>query len=102
MNAVNRSLTIPRNPLAKQAVERTMPRFQYDEDDAWEDEYDGEESLPTIQCPYCNRAIYDDSVRCPHCENYISQEDAPSRPAAWIAVGVVICLAIVFFWIFLG
>jgi hypothetical protein len=54
----------------------------------------------TEPCPYCGVAVYEDAERCPHCENYLSREDAPpTRRPLWIVVGVVICLAIVLKWI---
>jgi hypothetical protein len=47
------------------------------------------------------REIHEDSVRCPHCENYLSEEDAaaPSRKPWWIIVGVLVCLYVVYRWI---
>ena len=54
----------------------------------------------TIPCPYCKREIHEDSQRCPHCEQYISAEDAP--PAAkpwWLLIGVAVCLYVVYRWI---
>ena len=53
----------------------------------------------TMPCPYCGKDIYDDAERCPNCENYISREDAPSRPSPWIIVGVVLRLAAVAYWV---
>lgn len=66
--------------------------------DAWEDD---DES--TIPCPHCGRQVYEDSERCPYCENYLSAEDAP--PAAkpvWIIVATVLCLAAILTWIIGG
>jgi len=55
-----------------------------------------------IPCPYCGREILEESERCPHCEHYISREDAPpARKPIWILVGVVLCLYVVFRWIVL-
>ena len=34
---------------------------------------------PIIPCPYCGAEIHDETERCPHCEHYISKEDAPPR-----------------------
>jgi predicted nucleic acid-binding Zn ribbon protein len=64
-----------------------------DEDDAGDDE-------PTILCPWCKRQIHEDAQRCPYCEQYISDEDAPraARPW-WIVVGVIVALCIVLSWI---
>lgn len=62
----------------------------------WNDDDDAE----TIPCRYCGRQIHEDSQRCPYCENYISEEDAPaSRKPWWIIVGVLICLYAVYRWI---
>ena len=69
-----------------------MPRWDNDEryDDEWDDEESaGNELEPpddegvTIACPYCGEPIYEDSERCPHCERYISTEDAPSTKKPW-------------------
>jgi hypothetical protein len=71
-----------------------MPRRDSD-DDEWDDE---EES--TVPCPYCKEEIHEDSPRCPHCGNYISEEDVPpTRKPWWILVGVVLCLYAVYRWI---
>jgi hypothetical protein len=42
------------------------------------------------------------SERCPHCGNWLSEEDAPFRKPWWVMVGALICLAISIFWIFAG
>lgn len=56
---------------------------------------------PTIPCPYCRRAIHEESQRCPHCGEYISAEDAPAGPKpAWLVAGVAVCLLLVATWIF--
>ena len=61
------------------------------------------EGEPTIPCPYCRRPIHEDSQRCPHCEHYISEEDAPpSRKPWWILLGVAACLYAVYRWIIPG
>jgi len=65
----------------------------YDEDDC-DDE-------PTIPCPWCRREIHEDAQRCPYCEHYLSNEDAPPpRKPWWIIVGAVACLYICYRWIF--
>jgi predicted nucleic acid-binding Zn ribbon protein len=57
--------------------------------------------MGTTPCPYCGKPIYEDAVRCPHCENYLSREDAPPRRhPLWIALGAIAVLAIVMMWIF--
>jgi uncharacterized paraquat-inducible protein A len=71
--------------------------------DAWdEDEEDvGEDDEETtIPCPYCKRSIHEESPRCPHCGNYISQEDtAQTRKPWWIIVGVVLVFYAIYRWI---
>jgi hypothetical protein len=83
------------------------------EEDEWEDEEEGwyrgtedgedmadEDEEPTIPCPYCKRQIHEESQRCPHCENYISAEDAPPTAKPWwIIVGTLLCLYVVYLWI---
>ena len=75
-----------------------MPRWPDDEDD-WDDDFDADEGddfdasndedETTIPCPYCRRPIHEEAERCPHCEQYVSQEDAPSsRKPWWLLVGV--------------
>ena len=55
---------------------------------------------PTIPCPYCRREIHEDAERCPHCERYISDEDAPpQRKPWWIIVGTLACFYIFYRWI---
>jgi hypothetical protein len=72
-----------------------MPRRVADDDD-WDDE--DEDS--TVPCPYCRQEIHEDSPRCPHCGNYISEEDAvPAHKPWWIIVGVLLCLYAVWRWI---
>jgi hypothetical protein len=73
-------------------------------DEDWEpdaedgpDETDGGD---TVACPYCNLEIHEDSQRCPHCGNYISEENAPPRrKPTWIVVTAVVCVVFVVLWI---
>jgi hypothetical protein len=79
-----------------------MARWLDDEDDwhADEDDADLTEEAATIACPYCRRHIHEDSPRCPHCGNYLSDEDAPARPKPWwMIIGVLVCLFLVYLWI---
>jgi hypothetical protein len=61
--------------------------------------YDEEDDDDTVPCPNCRRAIHEEAERCPYCEQYITAEDAPSRPPVWLALGVLLCLVIVVLWI---
>jgi hypothetical protein len=71
-------------------------RDEIDDDDFDEDDDDA----PTLPCPYCKREIHEDSQRCPYCECYLSEEDAPPGRRPWlVVVGVIVCLYIVFRWI---
>ncbi len=48
----------------------------------------------------CKKPIHEQSEFCPHCGNYVSEEDSPSRKSLWIIVGVAACvLVIVIFWV---
>ena len=79
-------------------------------DDGWDqkhgdddqDDLDGgdrDDDDTTLPCPYCQRPIYADALRCPYCENYLSDEDAaPARQPWWIAIGVGVCLYLVYRW----
>jgi hypothetical protein len=72
--------------------------------DDQEEEYDvdryGDDSEPTIDCPYCGKDILETTPRCPHCERYISEEDFRPRKKSWlIIVGAGLCLYVVYRWI---
>ena len=71
-----------------------------DEGDWDAGDWDDQDDEATTPCPYCRREIYEDSVRCPHCGEYISEEDSPpSRKPWWIIVGALLCLAAVWVWL---
>jgi hypothetical protein len=69
-------------------------------DDEDHDSPDNDDDEPTIPCPYCKRPIHEDSERCPHCEQYISEEDSPpQRKSWWIILGSLLCLYAVYRWV---
>ncbi len=71
-----------------------------DGDDIGSAGWDHDEVEATVPCPYCRREIFEDAVRCPHCGEYLSDEDAPAGPRPWlIVVGVLLSLAAVWVWI---
>jgi hypothetical protein len=84
-----------------------MPR-RWGEDGDWDNEgaewgdaeTEGDDDEPTIACPWCKRQIHEDSQRCPHCEHYLSEEDAPAaRKPWWILLGVLLGLYVVYRWV---
>ena len=83
-----------------------MDEDSWDEEDGPGEADEGDESPEgdleeaTVPCPYCKREIHEDSYRCPHCGNYLSEEDSvPSRKPWWIIVGAVLALYAVYRWI---
>ena len=86
-----------------------MPRWQSreherdndeDDDDLPYSEEDDDDDL-CIPCPHCGERILEESERCPYCERYLSKEDAPRvRKPLWIWVGVIVCLYVVYRWVF--
>ncbi len=69
-------------------------------DDDWNDDPDDDCTMP---CPYCGQSIHEESVRCPHCENYLSEEDLPhnSKPL-WLIFAVIVCLLAILTWVLSG
>lgn len=64
-----------------------------DEDD-WEADSDDDLDDPTIDCPNCGAAIYEDADQCPRCLLYVTREEH-RQPAhrPWIIITAVLCLA---------
>ncbi|MCY2964956.1 MAG: hypothetical protein NT069_15170 [Planctomycetota bacterium] len=86
-----------------------------DSDDNWSDETwtkDSKQELDDSEdaddedddggpCPYCGIEIAHDAPQCPHCKNYITEEEnAGSRQPWWIVATVIVCLLMVYFWMF--
>jgi hypothetical protein len=75
----------------------------HDDDlEEWEDadlDFRPDDEIEMVPCPYCRKLVYEEAERCPHCESYISREDAPLRRAPWFALGILLCLGIVVAWI---
>jgi len=67
-----------------------------DLDDAADDDADGDDS--TMPCPHCGADIYEDAVRCPVCERYLTQEEirTTSKPRWVIVTAAVVLGAMVF------
>ena len=52
----------------------------------------GEQSTTTV-CPHCKAEMYDDTVQCPHCGEYLTREQpGVSSYPPWVYAGAVIAL----------
>lgn len=74
-----------------------------DEDDDWSDDDSDVDGESTITCPHCGNEVYEDSPRCPSCENYLSLEDAPSEVTKkpwWVLLGAGLGLLAFLRWLF--
>ena len=70
-------------------------------DDDFDDSDDEGDDDATIACPYCREPIHEDAERCPYCEQYLSDEDAPRQPKPlWIVAAAMLCVFLVLFWAF--
>ncbi|MGN6725673.1 MAG: zinc-ribbon domain-containing protein, partial [Tepidisphaeraceae bacterium] len=50
-------------------------------------------------CPSCGAAVYPDADQCPRCGHYLTHDQA-TRPAKWVIVAAIVCLAVILlFWI---
>ena len=47
--------------------ERELEEWEYPEPDDQDDDLSA-----TLACPACSQSIYEDSVRCPHCGDYVT------------------------------
>jgi hypothetical protein len=81
------------------------PTEEPDETDDWDEDDlpDGvyhDEDVATVPCPYCKREIFEEAQWCPHCENHVSQEDAPPSQRSWFwIVMMLLALAAAFWWV---
>lgn len=46
------------------------------------------------ECPYCGGEIVEDSQHCPHCDRYLSAEDAPVRRKSPFYIAIVVLLVL--------
>jgi hypothetical protein len=70
-----------------------------DDTDEWDDDDvdvdDDSDDEPTVPCPFCKREILEDTPRCPHCEQYLSEDDfARGSKPVWVVATAVVCLLI--------
>ena len=69
------------------------------------DDAESADEVDTVECPFCGKAVYEHAELCPHCHSYISREDATARPPrrGWVIwAGVIVCLAVVAWWVLRG
>ncbi len=70
---------------------------EYD-DDSDDSDWMNDDVVDLIECPSCEAMIYEDSVQCPHCHEYISHSTSPwsGRPWWWYVLAVSGVVALVF------
>ena len=56
----------------------------------------------TAPCPHCREPIPEDAPRCPYCENYTTEDDAPARnrKPLWIWIGLIVALILALYMAF--
>ena len=81
-----------------------MTRQTWDEDDEdWGDDESDLDGESTITCPHCGTEVYEDSPRCPSCENYLSLEDTSptvTNKPWWVLLGAGLGLLAFLRWLF--
>lgn len=77
-----------------------MTTYDRNDDEGDDDEpyeADGDDGS-TGPCPYCGADIYDDAVRCPVCERYLSDEErTTTNQSTWVVITALLLLA-AFLW----
>jgi hypothetical protein len=60
------------------------------EDDPYDEDDDDDDSL-CIRCPNCGADVYEDSVLCPHCGEFLVAQTHPfaDRPVWWVLLGML-------------
>jgi zinc-ribbon domain len=80
-------------------MERYLAR---DDEDDWDDDEEDDlddDDHSTITCPNCRKSVYDDVEQCPYCGHFISDEERSGGKSLLVIVGVILCLAVVVFWL---
>jgi predicted nucleic acid-binding Zn ribbon protein len=68
----------------------------YDLDD---DDVEDNQDEPTLPCFNCGEEIHEDAQRCPHCGQFVSEEDRPAaRQPWWIILGALAVMYAVYRW----
>jgi predicted nucleic acid-binding Zn ribbon protein len=62
-----------------------------------------EDADDTMPCPYCGKAIHEESEHCDRCKNYLPEEDQPGRiKPLWLIIAAIVCVLAVLTWILNG
>jgi hypothetical protein len=79
-------------------------RFDEEDEEFRDDDYDeysdedqsDDDATDTVACPHCGAEIYEDAVRCPICENYVTHGShvLSGRPLWWILLGLAGVVAV--------
>ncbi len=85
-----------------------MPRYDDDGNPSNEEygefidddyEVDDEDDDETDPCPHCGQPVHHEAILCPHCDRYLSREDAPpEKKPLWIVIAALLCLAVALGW----
>jgi hypothetical protein len=69
-----------------------------------EDSSDEEDESALVPCPQCGADIYEDTVQCPVCGEYVTHSARAwdGRPGWWIALGLLGIIAVLFVLLRLG
>ena len=74
----------------------TFSEDDYDRDSPLERDLieSDDQSLPEMMCPNCRGAVAEDTQKCPHCGDWITAVDPPSRDGLkrWVFIAVVLLM----------
>jgi DNA-directed RNA polymerase subunit RPC12/RpoP len=80
--------------------DRDLQEWELPEPD---DEAEADSSTATIRCPGCGAAIYEESVQCPYCGDYVTPDAAvglAGRPWWFVVMAVAAILAVMTWLLF--
>lgn len=75
--------------------------YDDEEDDDWEDDEsdfeDDDVAASLIECPNCGADVYEETVRCPLCGEYITRSNSPwnGKPMWWRVAGMAGIVALI-------
>jgi len=70
---------------------------EYEPDDDEKSPYEADEGDedPTMPCPNCGADVYDDALRCPVCEHYLSDEQLTGmNQRLWVVVTALLLVVL--------